>query len=87
MLFCLHFSISNNNNTALTTLTIPQFSHFVLCVFQENSVILKELIELRAQKSSLLDFTTHADFVLEMNMAKSGKKVAAFLGEFFFFFF
>uniref|UniRef100_A0A7N6ARJ9 Thimet oligopeptidase n=1 Tax=Anabas testudineus TaxID=64144 RepID=A0A7N6ARJ9_ANATE len=46
---------------------------------EENSVILKELIELRAQKSSLLDFTTHADFVLEMNMAKSGKKVAAFL--------
>lgn len=52
-----------------------------VCVFQENSAILKELIELRAQKSSLLDFSTHADFVLEMNMAKSGKKVAIFLGE------
>lgn len=48
---------------------------------QENSAILKELVELRAQKSSLLGFTTHADFVLEMNMAKSGKKVANFLGE------
>ena len=49
--------------------------------FQENSAILKELVQLRAQKSSLLGFTTHADFVLEMNMAKSGKKVAGFLGE------
>lgn len=49
--------------------------------FQENSVILKELVKLRAQKSSLLGFSTHADFVLEMNMAKSAKKVASFLGE------
>lgn len=48
---------------------------------QENSAILKELVELRAQKCALLSFTTHADFVLEMNMAKSGKKVASFLGE------
>ncbi|KAM4548341.1 thimet oligopeptidase [Odontesthes bonariensis] len=48
---------------------------------EENSAILKELVKLRAQKSSLLGFTTHADFVLEMNMAKSGKKVAGFLEE------
>lgn len=48
---------------------------------QENSAILKELVALRAQKSALLGFPTHADFVLEMNMAKSGKKVAGFLGE------
>lgn len=48
---------------------------------QENSSILKELVELRAQKCTLLGFTTHADFILEMNMAKSGKKVASFLGE------
>lgn len=48
---------------------------------EENSGILKELVQLRAQKSSLLGFPTHADFVLEMNMAKSGRKVAGFLEE------
>ncbi|XP_039667194.1 LOW QUALITY PROTEIN: thimet oligopeptidase-like [Perca fluviatilis] len=48
---------------------------------EDNSAILKELVELRAQKSSVLGFSTHADFVLEMNMAKSGKKVASFLEE------
>ncbi|KAI7795548.1 thimet oligopeptidase [Triplophysa rosa] len=46
---------------------------------EENSAILKELVELRSQKSSLLGFAAHADFVLEMNMAKSSKKVSAFL--------
>uniref|UniRef100_H3CE25 Thimet oligopeptidase 1 n=1 Tax=Tetraodon nigroviridis TaxID=99883 RepID=H3CE25_TETNG len=48
---------------------------------QENSAILKELVRLRAQKSTLLGFGTHADFVLEMNMAKSGQEVAVFLEE------
>lgn len=38
-------------------------------------------MELRAQKSALLGFETHAAFVLEMNMAKDCKTVAAFLGE------
>lgn len=35
---------------------------------------------LRAQKSSLLGFSTHADYVLEMNMAKTSQAVATFLG-------
>ncbi|XP_074834569.1 thimet oligopeptidase [Carettochelys insculpta] len=46
---------------------------------EENSLILKELVDLRAQKSNLLGFDTHADFVLEMNMAKTSKTVASFL--------
>ncbi|XP_061680735.1 thimet oligopeptidase isoform X2 [Syngnathoides biaculeatus] len=48
---------------------------------EENSAILKEMAELRGRKSSLLGFGTHADFVLEMNMAKSAEQVAAFLEE------
>lgn len=50
------------------------------CWFQENCAILRELVTLRAQKSSLLGFSTHADYVLEMNMAKTSKEVATFLG-------
>ncbi|XP_051967270.1 thimet oligopeptidase [Xyrauchen texanus] len=48
---------------------------------EENSAILKELVELRSQKSSILGFSTHADFVLEMNMAKTSKKVSTFLDD------
>ncbi|KAG7456783.1 hypothetical protein MATL_G00239590 [Megalops atlanticus] len=48
---------------------------------EENSNILRELVELRAKKSRLLGFNTHTDFVLEMNMAKTGKKVSLFLEE------
>uniref|UniRef100_A0A8C8SJ10 Thimet oligopeptidase n=1 Tax=Pelusios castaneus TaxID=367368 RepID=A0A8C8SJ10_9SAUR len=48
---------------------------------EENSLILKELVDLRAQKASLLGFDTHADFVLEMNMAKTSQTVASFLDE------
>ncbi|EQB77625.1 thimet oligopeptidase [Camelus ferus] len=48
---------------------------------EENCAILRELVALRAQKSSLLGFSTHADYVLEMNMAKSSQAVAAFLDE------
>lgn len=47
---------------------------------QENCAILKELVSLRAQKSRLLGFHTHADYVLEMNMAKTSQTVATFLG-------
>ncbi|KAG8594471.1 hypothetical protein GDO81_001215 [Engystomops pustulosus] len=48
---------------------------------EENSNILRELVKLREEKSSLLGFDTHADFILEMNMAKNSKIVAAFLDE------
>uniref|UniRef100_G1QPT0 Thimet oligopeptidase n=1 Tax=Nomascus leucogenys TaxID=61853 RepID=G1QPT0_NOMLE len=48
---------------------------------EENCAILKELVALRAQKSRLLGFHTHADYVLEMNMAKTSQTVATFLDE------
>uniref|UniRef100_A0A8C5WNQ9 Thimet oligopeptidase n=1 Tax=Laticauda laticaudata TaxID=8630 RepID=A0A8C5WNQ9_LATLA len=48
---------------------------------EENCRILQQLVELRAQKSALLGFETHAAFVLEMNMAKECKTVATFLDE------
>ncbi|KAF6097634.1 thimet oligopeptidase 1 [Phyllostomus discolor] len=48
---------------------------------EENCGILRELVTLRAQKSSLLGFSTHADYVLEMNMAKTSQAVATFLDE------
>lgn len=48
---------------------------------EENCAILRELVTLRAQKSRLLGFNTHADYVLEMNMAKSSQAVATFLDE------
>ncbi|XP_072261093.1 thimet oligopeptidase isoform X2 [Pyxicephalus adspersus] len=48
---------------------------------EENNKILIELVKLREEKSSLLGFDTHADFILEMNMAKNSKTVASFLDE------
>ncbi|KAM4810248.1 thimet oligopeptidase [Rhinophrynus dorsalis] len=48
---------------------------------EENCQILKQLVELRENKSTLLGFETHADFILEMNMAKNSKSVATFLDE------
>ncbi|KAI4569581.1 hypothetical protein MJT46_006875 [Ovis ammon polii x Ovis aries] len=48
---------------------------------EENCAILRELVRLRAQKSRLLGFSTHADYVLEMNMAKTSQVVATFLDE------
>nr|XP_034975270.1 thimet oligopeptidase [Zootoca vivipara] len=48
---------------------------------EENCLILKELVVLRAKKAALLGFETHADFVLEMNMAKDCQTVASFLDE------
>lgn len=48
---------------------------------EDNNLLLRELVKLREEKSSLLGFDTHADFILEMNMAKNSKTVASFLDE------
>ncbi|KAL2087617.1 hypothetical protein ACEWY4_016445 [Coilia grayii] len=48
---------------------------------EENTPILERLIELRARKANMLGFETHADYVLEINMAKNSRTVANFLDE------
>lgn len=47
----------------------------------DNQKLIKEILDLKQQKSELLGYSTYADFVLEERMAKSPTKVLDFLNE------
>ncbi|XP_077442350.1 neurolysin, mitochondrial isoform X6 [Vanacampus margaritifer] len=46
---------------------------------EANTLILERLVALRAEVASLLGFSCHADYVLEVNVAKDATNVDAFL--------
>lgn len=47
----------------------------------DNSAIIKNMVNLRYERANLLGYKTHADFVLEESMAGSKDKVQGFLNE------
>ncbi len=45
----------------------------------DNKEIIKSIVKLRAEKAQLLGYKSHADFILEENMAKNAETVQKFL--------
>jgi peptidyl-dipeptidase Dcp len=48
---------------------------------KDNNEIIRQIVSLRLERSKLLGYATHADFILEENMAKKPAKVREFLNE------
>jgi len=47
----------------------------------DNNKIIEKIIALRAERADMLGYKTHADFILERNMAKTPDKVISFLDQ------
>jgi peptidyl-dipeptidase Dcp len=48
---------------------------------RDNKKIVADIVRLRVERAKLLGYESHADYVLERNMAKEPEKVMSFLGQ------